>query len=93
MDDHAASGDLNSEEEEYMRLQYFEALRRAEEQNMMQGGSEFRQGQFRTPDQPDYFHYYVYGTEKDTASAVYRPLNSSTSLRRKPPKGPEDPLR
>jgi hypothetical protein len=42
-------------------------------------------GSFQTPEQPDYFHYYVYGTEENTASAHYRPKNSNTNLR-KPPK-------
>lgn len=42
-------------------------------------------GSFQTPEQPDYLHYYVYGTEENTASANYRPKNSSTHLR-KPPK-------
>lgn len=85
---------IDSEEEEYMRMQYLAALRRAEEQHLQESGGDSmmfnpysRQGHFRTPEQPDYFHYYVYGTEKDTASAYYRPQNSSTALRKKPPTG------
>lgn len=45
-----------------------------------------KQASFKTPDQPDYFHYYVYGTDKDTASAKFQQKDDNTDLR-KPPKG------
>jgi len=44
-----------------------------------------KQASFKTPEQPDYFHYYVYGTEKETASAKFQQKNDNTNLR-KPPK-------
>jgi hypothetical protein len=45
-----------------------------------------KNSEYETPDQADYFDYFVYGTEgENTASANYRPRNSATALR-KPPK-------
>ena len=76
--------EMDSAEEEYLRMRYYEALRAQARQN--EGMLASGHGSFQTPEQPDYLHYYVYGTEDNTASANYRPKNSSTALRIKPPK-------
>lgn len=82
-DDSQAEEEMDSAEEEYLRMKYYEALRIKQRQN--EGMIATGHGSFQTPEQPDYFHYYVYGTEENTASAHYRPKNSNTNLR-KPPK-------
>ena len=71
------------DDEEYMRMRYFEAMRRAQYDQMMQAKA---QGQaFRTPQDQifDYEAYYSYGSEGHTASANYRPRNSNTMLRKR----------
>lgn len=80
---------FDSEDEELMRMRYFEALRQQhyeEQMRQMHGGS--RSGPFHTPDVMafNYDDLYSYGSEMNTASANYRPGNSNTLLRRKLPK-------
>ena len=87
---------MNSEEEEYMRMRYFEMMRRQayEEQMRQQHMIDYRysesnsRGQpFKTPNaiQFNYDDMYSYGSEMNTASANYRPGNTGTALRRKAP--------
>ena len=48
------------------------------------GVMDSKQASFKTPEQPDYFHYYVYGTEKETASAKFKQKDDNTNLRKPP---------
>ena len=98
-EDSEASPVVDEEDQEIMRLRYFEALRRQqfEEQMRHHAFNQHRQRTmsdaqqpFRTPNvmQFNYEDLYSYGSELNTASANYRPGNSNTLLRRKnkPPK-------
>ena len=86
---------MDSDEEELMRMRYFEALRRQHfEEQMRQMQLKERESSnkqpFRTPNviSFNYEDLYSYGSEVTTASANYRPGNSNTLLRRRknPPK-------
>jgi hypothetical protein len=86
---------MDSDEEELMRMRYFEALRRQHfEEQMRQMQLKERESSnkqpFRTPNviSFNYEDLYSYGSEVNTASANYRPGNSNTLLRRRknPPK-------
>ena len=90
-----SSPHVDSEEEELMRMRYFEALRRQQfEEHMRQQAAYYQMAQgrsdksgapFRTPNVPtfNYEEFLSYESDMNTASANYRPRNSNTCLRRK----------
>ena len=71
---------------EMLRQQYFdEQMRRQQQYDYRYSESNSRGQMIKTPNaiQFDPEDMYSYGTEQNTASANFRPRNSSTCLRRK----------
>ena len=83
----SSSPNLNSEDDEMMRMRYFEALRRQHFEEQMRQQAMLSSGAkqpFQTPNVMafNYEDLYSYGSEMNSRSANYRPGNSATALRR-----------
>ena len=84
-----SSPEMDPEEEELMRMRYFEALRRQHFEDQMRKLEEQRSSggaqPFKTPNviSFNYEDLDSYGSQINTASANYRPGNSKTRLRKK----------